>query len=62
MDKKSILAVCTAIIEIINESSSSSEEEEEELFYLSVPKVRIRNYAAYVVPEYSNADFRSHFR
>lgn len=63
MDKNTIVAICTAIIEIINEtSSSSSEEEEEELLFLSIPKVRIKNYINHVIPEYSNAEFRTHFR
>jgi len=62
MDKQRKLSICLIALEALNESSSDSSEEEEQI-ELSIQTVRprIKNYMD-TINEYSDAEFKSHFR
>lgn len=61
MDKRRTLSVCLIALQVLNESSSSSEEEEEmELLPIQV-RPRIKNYID-TINEYSDIEFKTHFR
>jgi len=61
MDKRRKLSICLIALEILNESDSSSEEEEEELVLPIEIRPRIKNYMD-TIQEYSDKEFKSHFR
>lgn len=60
------MLICCTIAEILCEDSSSDSSDEDELQNFIYPSVkiirpRIKNYLD-IVNEYSNAEFKSHFR
>lgn len=64
MDKQRKLSICLIALEILNESSSDSFSEEEEEKLPSLPiqiRPRVKNYMN-TVNEYSDMEFKSHFR
>lgn len=64
MNKHTKLSICLIALEALNESSDSFSEEEEERDYPLLPiqaRPRIKNYID-VITEYSDAEFKSHFR
>lgn len=61
MNKRAKLQICMIVMEIMNETSESSSEEDELLQLTSVIRPRIQNYID-VVHEYSEREFKNHFR
>lgn len=61
MDKYHTLSICLVAVEVLNDTDSSTSEEELELSLLIRARPRIRNYIE-IVNEYSNEEFKSHFR
>lgn len=66
MNKKEKLLICCTTIEILCESTSSDSSDKEEFLQLTYTckqniRPRITNYFS-IVNEYSNNEFKSHFR
>jgi len=62
MDKHRKLSICLIALEALNESSSDSSEEEEQIESpIQTVRPRIKNYMD-TINEYSDAEFKSHFR
>ncbi|XP_018361569.1 PREDICTED: putative nuclease HARBI1 [Trachymyrmex cornetzi] len=62
MDKRTKLSICLIALEILNESSTDSSSEDELIMRLPIQvRPRVKNYME-TVNEYSDIEFKSHFR